>query len=28
MEDEKAFVFITAANEVLGEGFDRLDADK
>ena len=27
MEDENAFVFITAANEVLGEGFGRLDAD-
>lgn len=27
MEDENAFVFITAANEVLGEGFDRLDGD-
>lgn len=28
MEDENAFVFITAASEVLGEGFDRLDEDK
>lgn len=28
MEDEKAFVFITAANEVLGEGFDRLNKDQ
>ncbi|HPJ02821.1 MAG TPA: YitT family protein [Candidatus Limiplasma sp.] len=28
MEDEKAFVFITAAHEVLGEGFDRLDESK
>ncbi len=28
MEDERAFMFITAANEVLGEGFDRLDAVK
>jgi len=28
MEDEHAFVFITNANEVLGEGFDRLDAVK
>ncbi|HPF87784.1 MAG TPA: YitT family protein [Candidatus Limiplasma sp.] len=28
MEDEKAFMFITAAHEVLGEGFDRLDKDK
>jgi uncharacterized membrane-anchored protein YitT (DUF2179 family) len=28
LEDDKAFVFITAANEVLGEGFDRLDVDK
>ena len=28
MEDERAFVFITAANEVLGEGFDRLDLVK
>jgi uncharacterized membrane-anchored protein YitT (DUF2179 family) len=27
MEDEDAFVFITAANEVLGEGFDRLDGE-
>ena len=28
MEDENAFVFITAASEVLGEGFDRLDTVK
>ena len=27
MEDENAFVFITAAHEVLGEGFDRLGGD-
>lgn len=27
MEDAKAFVFITAAHEVLGEGFDRLGDD-
>ncbi len=27
MEDEHAFVFITAASEVLGEGFNRLDRE-
>jgi uncharacterized membrane-anchored protein YitT (DUF2179 family) len=27
LEDESAFVFITNASEVLGEGFGRLDAD-